>query len=98
MNFNVLHLLLSSLLLCLLLQKPAHAIKKSYIVYLGAHSHGPNSSDFEAESATNSHYELLGSHVGSLEKAKESTFYSYNRYINGFAAMHEEEETQDIAS
>ncbi|KAI4357291.1 hypothetical protein L6164_001251 [Bauhinia variegata] len=97
MDFNVFHLLLSSLLICLLLQKPAYAIKKSYIVYLGAHSHGPSPSDFEAESATNSHYELLGSHVGSLEKAKESIFYSYNRHINGFAAMLEEEEAKDIA-
>ncbi|KAI4299848.1 hypothetical protein L6164_033270 [Bauhinia variegata] len=97
MNFNIFQLLVSSLVLCLFLQKPVHAIKKSYIVYLGAHSHGPNPSDLELEAATNSHHELLGSHLRSLEKAKEAIFYSYNRHINGFAAMLEEEEAEEIA-
>ncbi|KAI4357284.1 hypothetical protein L6164_001244 [Bauhinia variegata] len=97
MNFKVCHFLASSFLLCLFLQKPANAIRKPYIVYLGTHSHGPNPSDFEVESATNSHYELLGSHVGSHEKAKEAIFYSYNKHINGFAAMLEEEEAEEIA-
>jgi len=34
----------------------------------------------------------------SEEKAKEAVIYSYNRHINGFAALLEEEEAADIAS
>jgi len=34
----------------------------------------------------------------SIEKAKESIFYSYNRYINGFAAVLEEDEAANVAS
>ncbi|TKY65276.1 serine-type endopeptidase [Spatholobus suberectus] len=32
-----------------------------------------------------------------VEKAKEAIIYSYNRHINGFAALLEEEEAADIA-
>ena len=34
----------------------------------------------------------------SHEKAKEAIIYSYNRHINGFAALLEEEEAAHIAS
>lgn len=34
----------------------------------------------------------------SHEKAKEAIIYSYNKYINGFAALLEEEEASQIAS
>ena len=34
----------------------------------------------------------------SHEKAKEAIIYSYNKHINGFAALLEEEEAADIAS
>ncbi|KAJ1390356.1 Peptidase S8/S53 domain [Sesbania bispinosa] len=71
--------------------------RHSYIVYLGSHSHGPNPSASDLESATNFHYNLLGSHLGSHEKAKEAIFYSYNKHINGFAAVLEEEEAAEIA-
>lgn len=37
---------------------------QSYIVYLGSHSHGPNPSAVDQDSATNSHYNLLASHLG----------------------------------
>jgi len=33
-------------------------------VYLGSHSFGPNPSSFDIDSATNSHYDLLGSYIG----------------------------------
>ncbi|RZC00101.1 RNA-binding protein PNO1, partial [Glycine soja] len=69
----------------------------SYIVYLGWHSHGPNPSASDLEFATNPHYKLLGSHLGSHEKAKEAIFYSYNKHSNGFAVVLEEEHAQDIA-
>jgi len=34
----------------------------------------------------------------SEEKAKEAVIYSYNRHINGFAALLEEEEAAETAS
>ncbi|MED6192420.1 hypothetical protein PIB30_009780 [Stylosanthes scabra] len=95
--FN-LHLLVSSFLLSTFFLNAAQANKKCYIVYLGAHSHGPNPSSYDLESATNSHYDLLSSTLGSHEKAKEAIIYSYNKHINGFAALLEEEEAAQIAS
>ncbi|GAV90397.1 Peptidase_S8 domain-containing protein/PA domain-containing protein/Inhibitor_I9 domain-containing protein [Cephalotus follicularis] len=69
----------------------------SYIVYLGAHKHGLNTTDIDLDFVTNSHHEFLGSYLGSNEKAKENIFYSYTMHINGFAAMLEEEEAAEIA-
>jgi hypothetical protein len=34
----------------------------------------------------------------SIEKAKEAIFYSYNKNINGFAAILDEDEATKIAS
>ncbi|KAJ7963501.1 Subtilisin-like protease [Quillaja saponaria] len=97
MGLSFLQVFLSFLLCALLLLQPTYAIKKSYIVYLGAHSHGPNPSSNDLLSVSNSHYNLLGSLLGSKEKAKEAIFYSYTRHINGFAAVLEEEEAAEIA-
>jgi len=36
--------------------------------------------------------------IHSQENAKEAIIYSYNKQINGFAAMLEEEEAAQIAS
>ncbi|OMP06961.1 hypothetical protein COLO4_07758 [Corchorus olitorius] len=69
----------------------------SYIVYLGAHSHGQDLTSVDLDSVTNSHYELLGSFVGSSDIAKEKIFYSYTQNINGFAAVLDEEEAAQIA-
>ncbi|XVF70955.1 hypothetical protein PTKIN_Ptkin11bG0204000 [Pterospermum kingtungense] len=69
----------------------------SYIVYLGEHNHGLQPTLADLDHATNSHYELLGSLVGSPEIAKEKIFYSYTRCINGFAAILEEEEAAEVA-
>ncbi|CAK8562880.1 unnamed protein product [Lathyrus sativus] len=88
--------MLISLLLFVFLQHTL-AIKQSYIVYLGSHSVGHNPSLLDSEIVTNSHYDLLGSFLGSTEKAKEAIFYSYNKYINGFAAMLDEDEAAEIA-
>ncbi|MED6146864.1 hypothetical protein PIB30_038618 [Stylosanthes scabra] len=71
--------------------------KKCYIVYLGAHSHGPSPTSLDLDAATNSHYHLLASVLGSHEKAKEAIIYSYNKHINGFAALLQEEEAAHIA-
>ncbi|XP_020225435.1 subtilisin-like protease SBT5.4 [Cajanus cajan] len=96
MSPSISHVLLS-LIFFVLLQNPSQAIKQSYIIYLGSHSFGPNPSSVDVESVTNYHYELLGSFVGSSEKAKEAIFYSYGRYINGFAAVLDEDVAAYVA-
>ncbi|XP_019451659.1 PREDICTED: subtilisin-like protease Glyma18g48580 [Lupinus angustifolius] len=92
-----LQLLVSSFILSTLFLNFVHANKKCYIAYLGAHSHGPTPSLLDLETATYSHYDLLASVIGSHEKAKEAIIYSYNRHINGFAAILEEEEADNLA-
>ncbi|CAL0325289.1 unnamed protein product [Lupinus luteus] len=63
----------------------------------GSHSFGRNPSLEDVESVTNFHYDLLGSFVGSIQKAKDAIFYSYNRHINGFAALLDEDEAAMVA-
>ncbi|WJX82691.1 hypothetical protein P8452_65415 [Trifolium repens] len=92
-----LHIIVSLLCIFLFLLEAVHGTKKCYIVYLGAHSHGPHPTSRELEIATNSHYDLLSSTLGSREKAKEAMIYSYNKHINGFAALLEEEQASYIA-
>ncbi|XP_020202601.1 subtilisin-like protease Glyma18g48580 [Cajanus cajan] len=98
---SILKLFVSSILVCITLQAYAHAythgLRKTYIVYLGEHSHGPTPSLADLQTATNSHHDLLASVLGSHEKAKEAVMYSYNKHINGFAAVLEEEEASEIA-
>ncbi|XP_057526335.1 subtilisin-like protease SBT5.3 [Amaranthus tricolor] len=81
------------------LQEPILATtKKSYVVYMGAHSHDQHQlSDYHLQQLTESHYDFLGSYLGSREKAKNAIFYSYTRHINGFAAILEEEHALNIA-
>ncbi|RZC65947.1 hypothetical protein C5167_009636 [Papaver somniferum] len=98
---------LSSLVLIILfalLQKSAFAVKpisrpgkKSYIVYMGAHSHGAEATSADLDKATDAHFQLLSTVVGSNEKARESMFYSYRRYINGFAAVLDQHEADEIS-
>ncbi|KAK4557311.1 hypothetical protein RGQ29_007181 [Quercus rubra] len=80
-----------------LLQMHTIANKKSYVVYLGGHSQGQDPSLMDLDGVTNSHYGLLGSILGSNDKAKEAIFYSYTRHINGFAAILNEEEAALIS-
>ncbi|XP_022932386.1 subtilisin-like protease SBT5.3 isoform X4 [Cucurbita moschata] len=94
--FNLPPLLLSFFLFALL-QTSTIAAKKSYIVYLGSHSHGLNPSAVDLQLATQTHYNLLGSVLGSNEAAKEAIFYSYNRHINGFAAVLDQKVAEDVA-
>ncbi|CAM8957524.1 unnamed protein product [Rhodiola kirilowii] len=82
--------------ICLLQFSTSATDLKSYIVYLGTHSHGLNPTEADADLASQSHYKLLGSILGS-ETAQETIFYSYNKYINGFAAMLNEEQVRRIA-
>ncbi|KAG6637872.1 subtilisin-like protease SBT5.4 [Carya illinoinensis] len=90
--------LLLSFFLFFLLHTPTLADKKSYIVYMGAHSSPllePSLHDLQL--LTNLHYNFLASLIGSTEKAQDAIFYSYTRFINGFAAVLEEEEAEMIA-
>ncbi|XP_045798481.1 subtilisin-like protease Glyma18g48580 [Trifolium pratense] len=95
--FSLHRIMVSLLFIFMFLLEAVHGTKKCYIVYLGAHSHGPHPTSVELDIATNSHYDLLSSTLGSREKAKEAIIYSYNKHINGFAALLEEEEAADIS-
>ncbi|KAI9122497.1 hypothetical protein K1719_006337 [Acacia pycnantha] len=78
-------------------QTPTFATRKSYIVYLGSHSHGREETNADRERATESHHELLGSFLeGSKEAAKEAMTYSYTRVINGFSAVMDENVAAEI--
>ncbi|XP_039162785.1 subtilisin-like protease SBT5.3 [Eucalyptus grandis] len=91
------HLLVLFLLSLTQHQTPAFAAKRSYVVYLGSHSHGPDASLADLSRVTESHHEFLGSFLGSRDDAKEAIFYSYTRHINGFAATFEDEVAAQIA-
>ncbi|KAG1327385.1 Subtilisin-like protease [Cocos nucifera] len=72
--------------------------KESYIVYFGGHSHSlEEASLLSQERVVDSHYEFLGSFLGSKEKAQDAIFYSYTKSINGFAANLEAEEAIEIS-
>ncbi|XP_043689286.1 subtilisin-like protease SBT5.4 [Telopea speciosissima] len=98
-GFSRLSLFLLPFLVFSMLQRPTFAVKKSYVVYLGSHSHGHGReiTQVDMDQAEQSHYEFLADYVGSPEAAKESTIYSYTRHINGFAAALEEEKAAEIA-
>ncbi|KAJ0791659.1 putative cucumisin [Helianthus annuus] len=66
--------------------------KKSYIVYLG----GINQ-ELEASQIKDSHFEFLGSILGSKERVDEALIYSYNKQFNGFAAILDEEDAAKLA-
>ncbi|GMI98593.1 AUXIN-INDUCED IN ROOT CULTURES 3 [Hibiscus trionum] len=80
-----------------LLQTPAFAAKRSYVVYLGGHKHGLESLSVDLDAVTASHHDFLGSFLGGHEHAREAMFYSYTRHINGFAANLDDEVAAEIA-
>ncbi|KAK9013296.1 hypothetical protein V6N11_041310 [Hibiscus sabdariffa] len=80
-----------------LLQAPTSAATRSYVVYLGGHSHGVESSSADLDAVTESHYDFLGTFLGSHEHARDAIFYSYTRHINGFAANLDDEVAAEIA-
>ncbi|XP_041005995.1 subtilisin-like protease SBT5.3 isoform X1 [Juglans microcarpa x Juglans regia] len=97
MRLSIPSIYLLSFLLFSLLQPTTSATKKSYVVYLGAHSHGPEQSPIDFNRVTETHYEFLASFLGSHALAKESILYSYARHINGFAATFDDEVAASIA-
>ncbi|XP_057512877.1 subtilisin-like protease SBT5.4 [Actinidia eriantha] len=94
---NLLVRFLQLLIVFFLFQTPTFALKQSYIVYMGGHSHGPEDAMTSVSKVKNSHHEFLASFLGSTEKAKEAIFYSYTRDINGFAATLDKAEAAAIA-
>ncbi|XP_043689287.1 subtilisin-like protease SBT5.4 [Telopea speciosissima] len=96
-GFSRLPLFLLPFLVFSMLQRPTFAVKMSYVVYLGSHSHGPEITQTDMDLAEQSHYEFLADYVGSPEAAKESIIYCYTKHINGFAAILEEEKAAEIA-
>lgn len=93
-----------SILTSLLLIRSSFAIKRSYVVYLGSHSHGAAATStaevpayVDLDRVTDSHYDFLGSFLGSKDKAKDAIFYSYTRHINGFAATLEDSEAAQVS-
>ncbi|WOH03087.1 hypothetical protein DCAR_0522479 [Daucus carota subsp. sativus] len=87
-----------SLILLSLLHAPTFAREKhSYVVYMGAHSHGKSVSSADLDRVTESHYKFLQSFLTRTEEAKDCIFYSYTRHINGFAATLDDEEAAQIA-
>ncbi|KAG6724790.1 hypothetical protein I3842_03G273500 [Carya illinoinensis] len=97
MRLSIPSIYLPSFLLFFLLPTPTSATKKSYVVYLGAHSHCPEQSPIDFNRVTETHYEFLASFLGSHALAKESILYSYARHINGFAATFDDEVAASIA-
>ncbi|KAF1002357.1 hypothetical protein AG4045_009853 [Apium graveolens] len=85
------------------LHTPALAITKPYIVYLGGHDefNSPeiNLADPEIHRRrAHSHHQFLSSFLGgSIDKARETIFYSYEKHINGFAALLDENLASEIA-
>ncbi|KAG7583372.1 Peptidase S8/S53 domain superfamily [Arabidopsis suecica] len=80
--------LLFLLLLVHTSSKPTLASKdsSSYVVYFGAHSHVGEITEDAMDRVKETHYDFLGSFIGSREIATDAIFYSYTKHINGFAA------------
>ncbi|CAH1439867.1 unnamed protein product [Lactuca virosa] len=66
--------------------------KKSYIVYLGGHNNG-----LEASEIKESHFEFLRSILGSKVSVDEELIYSYDKHINGFSAILDEDAAAKLA-
>ncbi|XP_021737087.1 subtilisin-like protease SBT5.4 [Chenopodium quinoa] len=73
------------------------AVKQSYVVYMGAHSHGPEATTEDFNGVTDYHHSFLANFLGSHEKARDAIFDSYTRVINGFAANLDEHQAKEIA-
>ncbi|KAL3652793.1 hypothetical protein CASFOL_002474 [Castilleja foliolosa] len=86
---------LSIIVIALLMLRPTFATKKSsYVVYMGAHT---NRAQVTSADITQSHYDFLGSFLGSADKAKYAILYSYNNHINGFAAIIEDDVADQLS-
>ncbi|XP_044490015.1 subtilisin-like protease SBT5.4 [Mangifera indica] len=70
----------------------------AYIVYLGSYPNRFDNTATDHDRAVRYHQAILGSCLGSTKKAKSSIFYSYNRFINGFAANLAEDEVPKVRS
>ncbi|KAF3321456.1 Subtilisin-like protease SBT5.3 [Carex littledalei] len=72
--------------------------KVPYIVYLGEPPRlGGSNKALQYAMVAKSHFELLGSILGTLKAAENAIFYSYTQHINGFAATIDEETANRIS-
>lgn len=85
---------------CSPLRSLSLSLSQSYVVYLGGHAHGRAGAALASNRARarSSHRALLGSVLRSEARARDAIFYSYTRYINGFAATLEEDEAAEVSS
>ncbi|KAI4324583.1 hypothetical protein MLD38_030058 [Melastoma candidum] len=82
----------------LIVAAPASAAENAYVVYFGAHTPSHEGlSQHELDRVTESHYDFLGSFLGSREDARDAIFYSYTRHINGFSATIDDEVADRIS-
>ncbi|KDP32632.1 hypothetical protein JCGZ_13182 [Jatropha curcas] len=95
MRLSITYSLFLSSFLSSLLLSPTFAIKKSYIVYLGSHSNDSEASLSDLKYVE--HYALLESLTNSKENSGDKILYSYTKNINGFAAILEEEEAEELS-
>ncbi|RVX14713.1 Subtilisin-like protease SBT5.4 [Vitis vinifera] len=102
MRLSLLPSLLLSFLLFLLLQMPTFATKKASISFLysllGSAFTWPRAYFTLFLVSSCGIHNQVSFTLHSNEKAKDAMFYSYNKNINGFAAILEEEEAAEIAS
>ncbi|KAJ9168970.1 hypothetical protein P3X46_020442 [Hevea brasiliensis] len=84
--------------LFILLHIPSHAAKQSYIVYMGQHSVPQGNTIFDDQKVSQSHHDLLAtlSYSGKPEEEQPEIFYSYNKFVNGFAAMLDEQQAEQL--
>ncbi|CAN8258157.1 unnamed protein product [Cochlearia groenlandica] len=75
--------LLNMFLKPILASKDEHS---TYVVYFGSHSHVGEITEDDIDRVRETHYDFLGSFLGSREIATNAIFYSYTKHINGFAA------------
>ncbi|CAL1380837.1 unnamed protein product [Linum trigynum] len=91
-------LCLASVLCLLSSPSLASAAKRHYVVYLGGHTHGGSSAtEADLPAVTSSHHDILATHLGDLERARDAIRYSFTRHINGFTAVLDEEGAAQIA-
>ncbi|KAF2303561.1 hypothetical protein GH714_019172 [Hevea brasiliensis] len=73
-------------------------MQDSYIVYMGQHSVPQGNTIFDDQKVSQSHHDLLAtlSYSGKPEEEQPEIFYSYNKFVNGFAAMLDEQQAEQL--
>ncbi|XP_047322964.1 subtilisin-like protease SBT5.4 [Impatiens glandulifera] len=79
--------------------KTEYAVKKAYVVYMGAHKHGEYDpmNNVSMDRVENSHRQFLSSFLYSEDSVDDSIINSYTKHINGFTALLDENQAAKIA-